>query len=43
MPKCPNCKDGVLSGKERKRTGYGKVSYRGSVLHCNICEHKEVF
>lgn len=42
--KCPNCKEGTLSGKVRKRFAYGsKISYRGSVLYCNVCEHKEVF
>jgi hypothetical protein len=42
--KCPNCKEGSLSGKVRKKVAYGrKISYRGSVLKCDTCDHQEVF
>lgn len=42
--KCPRCSEGRMKGVVKKAYAYGaRLSYRGSVLKCDTCDHKEVF
>lgn len=43
--KCPACPDGKLNAiKIKQGSSYAsRVSYKGSVLGCDTCGHKEVF